>query len=66
MKTPRTPVAAVLYEVNEAATALRISRSHIYELIRSDQLRTITVGRRRLIPVTALDEYVTSLQAVSS
>ena len=66
MKSPRMrEVPPVLYEVNEAAAALRLSRSHVYELIRSDQLRTVTVGRRRLVPVAALDEYVASLREVA-
>lgn len=57
----RPPVPAVLYAVDEAATALRLSRSQLYELIRSGRLRTVKCGRRRLVPVSALDEYVSSL-----
>ena len=41
--TPRfdpTNVTALLYRVEEAAAALRLSRSAVYELIRSGQLRT--------------------------
>jgi excisionase family DNA binding protein len=55
-------VQPLLYDVQEAATALRLSRSVIYELIRSGQLRTVKQGRRRLVPVAALDEYVSSLE----
>jgi excisionase family DNA binding protein len=51
-------ISPVLYRVDEAAEALRISRTAIYELIRSERLRTVKVGRRRLVPVTALSEYV--------
>ncbi|KJK12836.1 excisionase [Terrabacter sp. 28] len=54
-------IPPVLYRVDEAAEALRISRSVIYELIRSGQLRTVKVGRRRLVPVQALGDYVASL-----
>lgn len=56
-------VTAVLYTVDEAARALRLSRSVIYELIRSDQLHTVKVGRRRLVPVAALSAYVEAIQA---
>jgi excisionase family DNA binding protein len=61
----RPAVAAVLYRVDEAAEALRLSRSQLYELIRSGRLRTVKSGRRRLVPVSALDEYVSSLEGVA-
>jgi excisionase family DNA binding protein len=53
-----TAITPVLYRVEEAAEALRLSRSQIYELIRSGRLRTVKEGRRRLVPVAALAEYV--------
>lgn len=56
-------VPAVLYGVDEAASALRLSRSLIYELIRSGRLRSVKQGRRRLVPVSALEEYVASLES---
>lgn len=56
-----TVVTPVVYRVDEAAEALRVSRHAIYELIRSGQLRTIKVGSRRLVPVAALAEYVALL-----
>jgi excisionase family DNA binding protein len=59
--TVTSEVVPVLYRVDEAAAALRLSRSSVYELIRSGQLRTVKQGRRRLVPVTALAEYVESL-----
>lgn len=54
-------VTPLLYRVDEAADALRLSRSLIYELIRSGRLRSVKAGRRRLVPVSALVEYVESL-----
>lgn len=57
----RASVPPLLYRVDEAAEALRLSRSLLYELIRSGQLRTVKAGSRRLIPVAALTEYVASL-----
>jgi excisionase family DNA binding protein len=59
--TVKSEVDPILYRVDEAAAALRLSRSAIYELIRSGQLRTVKQGRRRLVPVAALAEYVASL-----
>lgn len=62
----RPAVPALLYRVDEAAEALRLSRSSIYELIRSGQLLTVKHGSRRLVPVAALDDFVRNLaQALS-
>ncbi|CAA9395470.1 MAG: hypothetical protein AVDCRST_MAG75-1808 [uncultured Propionibacteriaceae bacterium] len=61
----RRSVPAVLYDVDEAAEALRLSRSALYELIRSGQLRSVKAGRRRLVPVAALTEYVARLGSVA-
>ncbi|MEV8638762.1 helix-turn-helix domain-containing protein [Streptosporangium sp. NPDC051023] len=51
--------------VDEAAKKLRISRWTLYSLIRSNQLKTIKIGRRRLVPVDALAECVDNLKAVA-
>jgi excisionase family DNA binding protein len=47
-----------LLTVDEAAAQLRVSRWTVYNLIRSGQLRTIKIGRRRLVPPAALGECV--------
>lgn len=47
--------------VDEAAERLRVSRWTLYNLIRSNQLRTVKIGRRRLVPVDALAEYLNQL-----
>lgn len=54
-------VPAVMYRVEEAAQALRLSRSAVYELIRSGRLRSVKHGSRRLVPVCALSEFADSL-----
>lgn len=51
----------VLYRVGDAAELLSVSRSRVYELIRSGQLVTVTVGRSRRVPGLALDAYVQRL-----
>jgi excisionase family DNA binding protein len=38
-----------------------MSRSVLYEQIRAGRLRTVSQGRARLIPATAIDEYVALL-----
>jgi excisionase family DNA binding protein len=44
--------------VDEACRALRVSRWSINQLIRTRKLATIKVGRRRLVPVTAIQKFV--------
>ena len=58
MKDRKWVVPPAVYTVDEAAEALRIGKDAIYELIRSDQLRSFKVGRRRLVPIQAVSEYV--------
>ena len=40
---------AVLLSIRDAAKALSLGRSTVYELIHEGRLVTITVGRRRLV-----------------
>ncbi len=51
-----------LYRVPEAMAVLSLSRSVIYEQIRSGRLRSVTQGRSRLIPASAIAEYVALLE----
>ena len=48
----------LVVDVIEAARRLGVSRSTVFALISAGRLRTIKVGRRRLIPVAALVEFV--------
>lgn len=50
-----------MYRVHEACRLLSLSRSEIYEQIRSGRLRTVKQGRARLVPAQAIDEYVQML-----
>lgn len=56
----------LVLNVDEAAERLRVSRWTIYNLIRSNELRTVKVGRRRLVPVAALVEYLDLLTEVAA
>jgi excisionase family DNA binding protein len=55
-----------LYRVADAVHVLSLSRSVIYELIRSGRLRTVKEGRSRLIPASAITEYVALLESEST
>ena len=50
-----------LFTVQEAADWLRVSRWSVYSLINANQLRTIKIGRRRLVSREALNECVAQL-----
>jgi excisionase family DNA binding protein len=56
--TAGTLPARQLYRVSEAMLLLSLSRSVIYELIRSGRLRSVTEGRTRLIPAAAIAAYI--------
>jgi excisionase family DNA binding protein len=57
----RGPVNIVVYTVEEAAQVLKISRWKIFDLIRTNQLRSVKIGGLRRIPCTAIEEYITQL-----
>ena len=50
-----------LIPVEEAARLLGIGRSMTYDLIRSGQLRSVKIGKRRLVPAFAIDEAIERL-----
>lgn len=54
--------APLLYGVADAMRVLRLSRTVIYDLIRAGRLRTVKEGRTRLIPASAINEYVALLE----
>jgi len=56
-----TSVAPRVLRVEEAARALGIGRSLVYDLIRTGRLRSFKIGRRRLIPADAIDEAIAAL-----
>lgn len=59
---PNQVVRPSLLTIPEACSELRISRWSIYRLIQSNQLATVTIGRRRFVPKIALDDFIESLQ----
>ncbi|KAA1033956.1 helix-turn-helix domain-containing protein [Pseudonocardia sp. EV170527-09] len=61
--TAETLPARQLYRVSEAMLLLSLSRSVIYELIRSGRLGSVTEGRTRLVPATAIAAYIELLTA---
>lgn len=52
----------LLLTATEAASALGIGRSKVYELLRAGSLRSVRIGAARRIPADALRDYVSALQ----
>jgi excisionase family DNA binding protein len=66
MPQPKPAVRPRLVSARQAADALSIGLTKVYELMDADELTTVHIGRRRLIPVVELDRFVERLeQAVS-
>jgi excisionase family DNA binding protein len=51
----------VVLTIEEAAKRLGIGRTTMYTLVMTGEIRSVTIGRLRRVPVRCLDEYVTSL-----
>jgi excisionase family DNA binding protein len=66
VNTVDTPSARLLYRVSEAAEVLSLSRSVVFDLMRMGRLRSVKEGRTRLIPLSAMREYVTLLEREAS
>jgi excisionase family DNA binding protein len=55
----------LLYRVPEVATYLSVSRSKVYELLKSGELPSVHIDRSRLVRKSDLEVYVDSLAAAS-
>lgn len=52
-----------LYRIPEAMRLLSLSRSVIYQQIRSGRIRSVKEGATRLIPAEAIADYIALLEA---
>ena len=60
------PESAALYSVADAQQKLGIGRSQLYELLGDGRLRSVTLGRRRLIPEAAISDFIAALEAAAA
>lgn len=51
----------LLLRIDEAGHRLNLGRTVMYELIRSGRLRSVKIGKLRLIPSSAVIEFVDQL-----
>ena len=50
----------LLLTVPEVASALKVGRNVVYELVLTGQLASIKIGRLRRVPVGALETFITA------
>lgn len=55
----------LLYSVGDAADQLSLSPRVLERLIHDGEIDTIKIGRRRLVPAEALEDYVARVKAAS-
>lgn len=56
------PPDLALYKVSDVVRALNLSRSVVFELLRTGRLRSVKEGRARLIPASAIRDYIALLE----
>ncbi len=60
--TPEAVPKKHLYRVPDAMVLLSMSRSVIYEQMRAGRLRSVSQGRTRLIPASAIEDFIELLE----
>jgi excisionase family DNA binding protein len=58
----RHTVEVQLYKVADVMQVLSMSRTVVFELLRSGRLRSVKQGRIRLIPASAIRDYIVLLE----
>lgn len=54
------------YSIDETIEATSLGRTVVYELLRSGELESIKVGRRRIIPADAIRSYFDEQRAAQA
>jgi excisionase family DNA binding protein len=58
-----SPPPQLLHNIEDAAQRVGVGRTTIYSLIRSGDLRTVSIGRRRLVAEADLRSFVDRLRS---
>ncbi len=66
MNAPSGTVPRITLSIPEAAMAIGVSRGTVYAMMRRSGLRTIKVGRRRLVPLTELERLAADEHGASA
>ena len=65
-QTASGDVPVLLIRPEDAAIALGVSRTKVYELMASGRLSSLKIGRSRRIPVDALTAFVSAISKDSA
>lgn len=60
---PQRVVDPVLLTITEAAAALSIGRTTVYELIAAGDIEVVHIGRSARVPVASISEFVAAKRA---
>lgn len=52
-----------LFTIAEAADRLRLGKTTLYALLQSGELRSITIGKARRIPASAIAQFLSEREA---
>lgn len=55
----------LLYSIPDAADQLSVSARVLERLVADGEVSTVKIGRRRLVPAEALEDYVERVKAAS-
>lgn len=55
-------MSPLLLSVNDAAAALGIGPAQMWRLLAAHEVESVKIGRRRLIPAEALEDYVARIR----
>lgn len=59
-------INAQLHPVGSVMQRLSVGRSAVFELIASGELRSVKIGRRRLVSEAAIRDYIARLESGST
>lgn len=57
----RDTAAKLAYSTEEATAALSIGRTALFDLLRRNEITSVKIGRRRVIPAASLHAYLDRL-----
>ena len=56
----------LVYSVDECASVLGVSRSHVYRLVNDGRIKSIEIGNRKVIPISSLEDLLKTKINLSS